>query len=80
MNRFASMLTPFFNGSAVNDFASASKSDRHSYSVFFHRMLEQGIYLPPAQYEATFLSAAHTVEDVDRTIDAAVHALRELAG
>jgi len=80
VNRFASMLTPFFNGSAVNDFASASKSDRHSYSVFFHRMLEQGIYLPPAQYEATFLSAAHTVEDVDRTVDAAVHALRELAG
>jgi len=55
----------------VIDWASASKSDTTAFGRFFRAMLDSGIYLPPSQYEAAFLSAAHTDEDVQKTIDAA---------
>jgi glutamate-1-semialdehyde 2,1-aminomutase len=70
-NRVGSMFTWFFNEGPVTDWASASKSDTNAFGSFFRAMLEAGIYLPPSQYEAAFLSAAHTEQDVEKTIDAA---------
>jgi glutamate-1-semialdehyde 2,1-aminomutase len=70
-NRVGSMFTWFFNPGPVTDWASASKSDTAAFGRFFRAMLEGGIYLPPSQYEAAFLNAAHTEEDVQKTIDAA---------
>ena len=78
VNRVGSMLTPFFTSGPVTDFATASSSDTKSYAAFFHGMLGQGVYLPPAQYEALFLSSAHTEEDVDRTIDSARSAFHSM--
>jgi glutamate-1-semialdehyde 2,1-aminomutase len=70
-NRVGSMFTWFFNEGPVTDWASASKSDTNAFGSFFRAMLEAGIYLPPSQYEAAFLSAAHTEQEVEKTIDAA---------
>lgn len=70
-NRVGSMFTWFFHPGPVIDWASASKSDTTAFGRFFRAMLDSGIYLPPSQYEAAFLSAAHTDEDVQKTIDAA---------
>ena len=65
------MMTWFFTDQAVTDAASAKLSDIKRFGKFFHAMLERGIYLPPSQYEALFVSAAHTDADIARTIDAA---------
>jgi glutamate-1-semialdehyde 2,1-aminomutase len=70
-NRVGSMFTWFFNSGKVTDWASASKSDTAAFGRFFRGMLDGGVYLPPSQYEAAFLSAAHTEEDVQKTIAAA---------
>jgi len=78
VNRVGSMLTPFFTSTAVNDFASASRSDTKRYGAFFHKMLGRGIYLPPAQFEALFLSTVHSEDDVDRTGKAARAVFRDL--
>ena len=72
------MLTPFFTEGPVTDFATASRSDTGRYAAFFRKMLERGIYLPPAQYEALFLSTAHDESDLDRTVEAAREIFREL--
>jgi glutamate-1-semialdehyde 2,1-aminomutase len=72
------MLTPFFTSEAVTDFASASLSDTKRYSAFFHGMLQRGNYLPPAQFEAHFLSTSHTEEEVDRTVEDARNTFREM--
>jgi glutamate-1-semialdehyde 2,1-aminomutase len=71
VNRVGSMLTVFFSGEPVFDAASARKADARAFGRFFHAMLEGGIYLPPSQFEAAFVSVAHTDEDIDRTIAAA---------
>ncbi len=76
--RVGSMLTAFFTASPVVDWNSAKLSDTKRYGRFFHKMLEQGIYLAPSQFEAAFLSTAHTATDVDKTIRAAHHALKNL--
>jgi glutamate-1-semialdehyde 2,1-aminomutase len=78
VNRVGSMLTPFFAPGKVTDFASASLSDTQRYAAFFHGMLSRGIYLPPAQFEALFLSTSHTEQEVDRTLEAAGDTLREM--
>ena len=65
------MLTWFFTGNAVSDYESAKTSDTAKFGRFFHCMLERGIYLPPSQFEAMFVSAAHTDEDIARTVAAA---------
>ncbi len=78
INRVGSMLTPFFTSEEVTDFATASLSDANRYSAFFHGMLNRGNYLPPAQFEAHFLSASHTEQDVDRTVEDARHTFREM--
>jgi glutamate-1-semialdehyde 2,1-aminomutase len=62
----------------VVDYASAKEADTQAYAKFFHRMLEQGIYLAPSQFEAAFLSTAHTAGDIDATIKAARIALKNL--
>jgi glutamate-1-semialdehyde 2,1-aminomutase len=70
------MFTWFFNPGPVTDWNSAAKSDTTAFGRFFRGMLGAGIYLPPSQYEAAFLSTAHTEEDVKKTIEAAKAALR----
>lgn len=70
-NRVGSMFTWFFQKGPVTDWDSAAKSDTEAFGKFFRGMLDNGIYLPPSQYEAAFLGAAHTEEDVQKTIAAA---------
>jgi glutamate-1-semialdehyde 2,1-aminomutase len=78
-NRVGSMFTWFFTPGPVTDWNSAAKSDTEAFGRFFRNMLEGGIYLPPSQYEAAFLSAVHTAEDVQKTIAAATHAFATVA-
>ena len=70
INRVGSMFTLFFTEEEVTDFASASLSDTERFGRFFQGMLKEGIYLAPAQFEAGFVSFAHTDEDISRTLDA----------
>jgi glutamate-1-semialdehyde 2,1-aminomutase len=79
VNAFGSLLTPFFTQNPVHDYHSAVTADTDRYARFFRAMLKRGIYPPPSQFEAWFLSAAHTVKDVDLTIAAARAAMREVA-
>jgi len=76
VNAFGSMLTPFFTTEAVRDFQSALKADTGAYGRFFHAMLARGIYLPPSQFEAWFLSGAHSERDIARTLSAARDAFK----
>ena len=76
INRVGSMFTPFFTVGPVRAQSDAEASDLERYARFFHGMLERGIYLPPSQYEAGFLSLAHTEQDVDRAVSAARDVLR----
>ena len=80
VNAFGSLLTPFFADRPVRDFQSATRSDTNMYARFFRGMLARGIYPPPSQFEAWFLSAAHSVRDVEKTIAAARGAMKELKG
>ncbi len=73
-NRVGSMFTWFFAPGPVTGWDSAAKSDTEAFARFFRSMLESGIYLPPSQFEAAFLSAAHTEEDIQQTIAAAKQA------
>jgi glutamate-1-semialdehyde 2,1-aminomutase len=79
INAFGSVLTPFFTDRGVRDYGSATSANTRLYARFFTAMLERGIYPPPSQFEAWFLSAAHTARDIDRTIAAAHDAMREIA-
>jgi glutamate-1-semialdehyde 2,1-aminomutase len=74
-NRVGSMFTWFFTPDPVTDWDSASKSDTAAFGRLFRKMLDAGIYLPPSQFEAAFLSAAHTEEDVQKTVAAAKSSL-----
>lgn len=75
VNRVGSMMTWFFTDQPVTDAMSARSSDTNKFRRFFHAMLERGIYLPPSQFEALFVSAAHTEADISRTVAAAREAL-----
>ena len=75
LNRVGSMMSLFFTDKQVVDFHTAVTSDTAAFGRYFFKMLEQNIYLPPAQYEALFVSTAHTKEDLDKTIEAAGRAL-----
>jgi glutamate-1-semialdehyde 2,1-aminomutase len=79
-NRVGSMFTWFFNPGPVTDWDSASKSNTEAFGKFFRSMLESGVYLPPSQYEAAFLGAAHTEEDIQRTIAASKQAFAAMRG
>jgi glutamate-1-semialdehyde 2,1-aminomutase len=71
VNRVGSMFTFFFTDQPVTDYASAKRSDTARFGRFFQLMLDRGIYLAPSQFEAAFLSAAHSEEDIDATREAA---------
>ena len=74
------MFTGFFCPEPVTDYASAKRADTQMYARFFHAMLERGVYFAPSQFEAGFVSLAHTDADVDATIDAAAIAFKVAAG
>jgi glutamate-1-semialdehyde 2,1-aminomutase len=76
--RVGSMLTAFFTPGPVVDWNTAKQSDTKRYGKFFHGMLEQGVYLAPSQFEASFLSTAHSVQDIEKTIKAAHAAFKTL--
>src|SRR6202167_4576645 len=79
-NRVGSMFTWFFTPGPVTDWESASKSNTAAFGEFFRAMLDSGIYLPPSQYEAAFLGATHTEEDVQQTIAAAKQGFAAVKG
>jgi glutamate-1-semialdehyde 2,1-aminomutase len=78
INRVGSMFTTFFTDRKVKDFASAKTSDTEKYGAFFRAMLSQGVNLAPSQFEAAFLSLAHTKSDIARTVEAARKSLKGL--
>jgi glutamate-1-semialdehyde 2,1-aminomutase len=78
--RVGSMWTLFFTSNRVTDWTSAATADRARFGRFFHAMLAQGISLAPSQFEANFISAAHTASDVARTVDAIGQAIEESRG
>jgi glutamate-1-semialdehyde 2,1-aminomutase len=79
VNAFGSLATPFFTSEPVRDLQSALKADTARYGQFFRGMLARGIYPPPSQFEAWFLSGAHSERDVEKTIAAARAAMKEIA-
>ena len=78
VNALGSLLTPFFISSPVRDYTTALGSNTAAYAAFFRGMLSRGIYLPPSQFEAWFLSAAHTDRDIRKTIGAAKSAMLDV--
>jgi glutamate-1-semialdehyde 2,1-aminomutase len=78
VNASGSLLTPFFTDRPVRDFASATSANTEHYSRFFRGMITRGIYPPPSQFEAWFLSAAHTTSDIEKTVRAAKLAMRDV--
>lgn len=76
INQIGSMFTVFFTATPVTDFQTAKTSDTARYGRFFHSMLDQGVYLPPSQFEAGFVSLAHTRGDVRTTVQAAREAFK----
>ena len=79
VNRVGSMLTAFFNEQPVTDFASATASDTQKFGRWFHHLLDMGVYLPCSQYEALFISAAHTPDLIDETVAVAAKAFASLS-
>lgn len=77
-NRCGSMFCAYFTDQPVHNLADAMRSDRERFKKFFHAMLQQGVYLAPSQFEAGFLSTAHSEADIEHTIRAAAQALRAL--
>jgi glutamate-1-semialdehyde 2,1-aminomutase len=71
INQVGSMVSIFFTAGPVTDFASAAKSDTEAFKDFFWHMISRGVYLAPSQYEASFISTAHSEEDLERTFEAA---------
>jgi glutamate-1-semialdehyde 2,1-aminomutase len=78
VNAFGSLLTPFFTTAPVTDYDSALRANTTAYAAFFRGMLTRGVYPPPSQFEAWFLSAAHTDRDIRKTIDAAHAAMKDV--
>ena len=78
VNQIGSLAAPFFTPNAVTTFVDAKGSDVGRYARYFKGMLERGVYLAPAQFEAMFVSAAHTRQDLARTLEAVDQALAEL--
>jgi glutamate-1-semialdehyde 2,1-aminomutase len=78
VNVAGSLLTLFFTSEAVLDYSDAKKSDTTRFAAFFTEMLDRGIFLPPSQFEALFVSSAHTDADIERTISAARESLQAI--
>ena len=79
INSFGSLSTIFFTADPVKNYTDAKRTDTKRYARFFREMLDRGIFLAPSQFEAAFVSAAHTQEDVDKTVCAALNSLRAMA-
>ncbi|GAC1664016.1 MAG: glutamate-1-semialdehyde 2,1-aminomutase [Candidatus Acidiferrum sp.] len=79
INAVGSLATIFFASAPVRDFTSAKRSDTKRYARFFREMLDRDVFLAPSQFEAAFVSAAHTTDDIDRTVQAAAEALSAMA-
>jgi glutamate-1-semialdehyde 2,1-aminomutase len=79
VNALGSMVTPFFTSERVRDYKTAVTADTARFGLFFNAMLNRGIYLPPSQFEAWFVSAAHNARDIQKTVDAAREAMRIVA-
>jgi glutamate-1-semialdehyde 2,1-aminomutase len=79
INAMGPLSTVFFTQEPVKNYADAKRSDTKRYAQFFREMLERGIFLAPSQFEATFVSAAHTAADIDRTVAAAQESLQVIA-
>jgi glutamate-1-semialdehyde 2,1-aminomutase len=79
VNASGSLLTVFFCPRPVRDYAGAKQSDTQRFAAFFWEMLSRGVFLPPSQFEALFVSAAHTPADIERTTAAARESLQALA-
>ncbi len=78
INRVASMLTLFFTDAPVSDYASAKRSNTDRFAAFFRQMLDRGVFLPPSQFEALFVSLAHGDDEIEATIAAARECLSTL--
>jgi glutamate-1-semialdehyde 2,1-aminomutase len=79
VQRVGSMLTLFFHEGPVYNYEQATQSDTRQFARFFWEMLARGVYLPCSQFEAAFVSAAHSEADIDHTVDAAHEAMRAIA-
>ncbi|WP_112181512.1 MULTISPECIES: glutamate-1-semialdehyde 2,1-aminomutase [Paraliobacillus] len=79
VNRAGSMVGFFFNAEPVTNYETASKSNVDYFASYYRAMIEEGIFLPPSQFEGIFLSTAHTDEDIDKTIAAARVAFKKIA-
>jgi glutamate-1-semialdehyde 2,1-aminomutase len=79
VNRLGSLLTMFFSDSPVTDYASARGSDTGRYASYHREMLDRGVFLAPSQFEAMFVSIAHTDDEIQATIDAARESLGAIA-
>jgi glutamate-1-semialdehyde 2,1-aminomutase len=77
-NVCGSMFCGYFTSEPVWNLADAMKSDRERFKKYFHGMLEEGVYLAPSQFEAGFISTAHTVEDIEKTVRAAAKVMKTL--
>ena len=80
MNRVGSMSCMFFTENEVTNFDDAVKSDVKLYAEYFHGMLKRGIYLAPSQFEAMFISTAHSNEMLEKTANAHYETLKEILG
>lgn len=78
INRVGSMLCGYFTNEAVCDYDTALKSNTEKFTKYFEEMLKQGIYLAPSQFEAGFVSSAHSIKDIEKTIEANYHALQKI--
>jgi len=78
--RVGSLLTLFFSRDPIADYAAAKKCDTKRFAAFFRAMLDRGIFLAPSQFEAAFVSAAHTDADIDRTLAAIRDSLTVASG
>ncbi|RME68444.1 MAG: aminotransferase class III-fold pyridoxal phosphate-dependent enzyme, partial [Nitrospirae bacterium] len=74
--RAGTMFCTYFTDKEVYDYQSAKRADTEKFARFFHEMLSRGVYIAPSQFEAGFMSLAHTDKDIERTVEAAYEALR----
>ncbi len=79
INRVGSMMTIFFSKDPVTDYESATRSSTRAYATFFHGLLERGVFLPPSQFEALFLSTAHDSSSLEKAAEAAEDGFRQVA-
>ena len=78
LHRVASMLTLFFTEKEVINFETALTSDTEKFATFWQKMLERGVYLPPSQFEAWFVSLAHGEEEIEETVHAVYKVLKKM--